>query len=161
MRSKSVPGPWTPPGLTPTQFFTPDRFFEVPGPENGPRRPKTAKNLLEPVVGHLSPSDGSNAQRFKGVRVRASGALSPRTEIRSKWVPGPLPGSIRRSFSSWVDSRRPRGPKTAPRGRKQRKTKIVVFFGADSFSPGPPEAPGGRTQDPRTTPTEGPTDNQA
>ena len=26
----------------------------------------------------------------------------PRTEIRSKWVPGPLPGPIRRGFSSWV-----------------------------------------------------------
>ena len=52
-------GPRTPPGVHPAQFFIPDPFLTAPGPENGPRGAKRAKNLPEPVVGHLSPPAGS------------------------------------------------------------------------------------------------------
>ena len=47
-RSRLKIGPRTPPGVHPTQFFTPDRFPTLPGPESGLWRPKTPKNLLEP-----------------------------------------------------------------------------------------------------------------
>ena len=39
--------------------------------------------------------------------------------------PGALPGSLRRSFAPRVRFRGPRGPETASRGRKRRKTEIV------------------------------------
>ena len=45
-----------------------------------------------------------------------------RGQTRSKWVPGHLPGSIRRSLSPRIDFSRSRGPKEAPGGRKRRKT---------------------------------------
>ena len=44
-----------------------------------------------------------------------------RGQTRSKWVPGHLPGSIRRSLSPRIDFSRSRGPKEAPGGRKRRK----------------------------------------
>ena len=57
-------GPRTSLGVHPTQSFTPDRFFEVPGPDNGLQGPENAKNLPEPVVGHLGLSAGSKLQHL-------------------------------------------------------------------------------------------------
>ena len=37
-------GPRTSPGVHPGQFFNPDGFPATPGPENGPQKPKPAKN---------------------------------------------------------------------------------------------------------------------
>ena len=77
---------------------------------------------------------GSNSEI--GRHQRLGRGKRRRTEIRSKWVPGPLPGSARRSFSSRVDSRRPRSPKPAPEAENDEKPKSTFFGGSSPRPPG-------------------------
>ena len=86
-------GPWKSRPFPQDSFFILSRFLTVPGPGEGP--PEAENDEKPPVL------------IFQDVACLG--------EIRSKWVLGPLPGSKRTSFPSWVRPWRRGGP---PEGQK-------------------------------------------
>ena len=58
-------------------------------------------------------------------------------KIDSKSVPGPLSGSIRRRVSPRIDFSRSRGPTTASRGLKTRKTSPNQWWATSASQPAP------------------------